>query len=100
MRQQLEHIIVEKKIYQKPELVLQDLAKELSLTDKQTSELLNLELDTNFYDYINHHRVEEAKSGIASDEYNHLTLLAIGLNAGFQSKYGHRLCFCQPPIPL
>ncbi len=75
-----------KRLFLRPELVLSDLANELGLSNKQTTELLNTELQTNFYDFVNHYRVEEAKRRIHSGEYNHLTLLAIGLEAGFQSK--------------
>jgi len=75
-----------KKLFLKPELILPDLAMELGLTTKQTTELLNTELQTNFYDFVNQYRVEEAKGKLHSGEYDHLTLLAIGLEAGFQSK--------------
>ncbi|KZN34373.1 hypothetical protein N480_22480 [Pseudoalteromonas luteoviolacea S2607] len=47
-------------LYLKNELSLNCLAKELDLTNNQTSELLNEHLDTNFYEFVNKYRVYEA----------------------------------------
>ncbi|KZN60850.1 AraC family transcriptional regulator [Pseudoalteromonas luteoviolacea] len=47
-------------LHLKNELSLNCLAKELDLTNNQTSELLNEHLDTNFYEFVNKYRVFEA----------------------------------------
>ncbi len=40
----------------------------------------------NFYSYINAFRVEEFKERVVSQKYTHLTILAIALDCGFNSK--------------
>nr|WP_247687190.1 helix-turn-helix domain-containing protein [Pseudoalteromonas luteoviolacea] len=67
------------------ELSLNGLAKELDLTNNQTSELLNDHLGTNFYEFVNKYRVQAAaqmlqlacKKTKVSDLY---------LDAGFNNK--------------
>lgn len=85
-REEMLKAMRDQKLFLKPGLVLTDLADEVGLTTKQTTELLNFELETNFYDFVNDYRVEEVKNRIVADEFKHLTLLAIGLDSGFQSK--------------
>jgi AraC-like DNA-binding protein len=85
-RDKVQNIMGEHNLFQKPNLVLTDLAQEIGLSSKQTTELLNHELKTNFYDFVNNYRVEEVKNRIASDDFKHLTILAIGFDSGFQSK--------------
>lgn len=67
-------------------LTLSDLADRLGMSDKKLSELLNQHLQTNFYDLINHYRVEAVKEKMADPTLNHYTLLALGLDSGFNSK--------------
>ena len=85
-KKQLLNIMEEQHFFLKSDIILTDLAQELDLTDKQTTELLNLELKTNFYDFVNNYRVKEVKTKITSSAFEHLTLLAIGLDSGFHCK--------------
>jgi AraC-like DNA-binding protein len=85
-KERLLNIMSKQKFFLKPDLILPDIAKELKLTDKQPTELLKLELNTNFYDFVNQYRVEEVKTKINSGKFENFTLLAIGTESGFQSK--------------
>ena len=77
-----------------PQMSLYDLASELNITSHQLTSLLNDYLKTNFYDYINHHRVEEVKRRLKSNN-NRFTILAIALECGFNSKASFNRIFKQ-----
>ena len=68
------------------ELTASELAKGLQMSRHQLSQVLNEQLGKNFYDFINEYRVEEFKSRIQLPENNHLTLLGVAFDSGFNSK--------------
>lgn len=70
------------KVYRE-HLTLAKLAKRLGGSTHQISEILNHELGTTFSDYVNHYRVEEAKSLLVIQPER--TVSAIGTKVGFQS---------------
>lgn len=84
--ERLQHYLAEKKPYLNRNLTLHDMASDLSIPDYRLSELINTNLEKNFFTLINELRVEEAKQRIRSGEYSHLTLSAIGFDSGFNSK--------------
>jgi AraC-like DNA-binding protein len=73
-------------LYLDEELTLSKLAKAIATTDKKLSTLLNQEMNTTFYDFINKYRVQSVKDKIADETFSHYTLLAIGYESGFKSK--------------
>ncbi len=76
----------ENKVYLNPALTLAQLAEDLEITTNHLSQILNTKTTANFHDFVNGYRVEEVKTRIQSNRYNHLTLLAIAFESGFQSK--------------
>jgi len=80
-------VYIEKnKPYLESNLSLSQLADSLDIYKHYLTQVLNDELKTNFYDFINNYRVEEVKRLITEDKHKHYTLLAIALEAGFNSK--------------
>jgi AraC-like DNA-binding protein len=75
-----------KKPYLNPELNLEMLAADVELSAGYVSQIINKKEKSNFYDFINRYRVEEAKELMANPKFNHFSLLAIGQEAGFNSK--------------
>lgn len=75
-----------KKPYLNPELSLEMLASGVELSAGYVSQIINKKEKSNFYDFINRYRVEEAKELMANKKFNHYSLLAIGQEAGFNSK--------------
>jgi AraC-like DNA-binding protein len=47
---------------------------------------INKEFGTNFFEFINHHRIEEAKRLLSDKAYEKLTVMEILLESGFNSK--------------
>lgn len=82
----IEKLIVEEKRYLEASLNLDSIADELHLSKSHLSRLINSELHMSFTDYVNSLRVEEAKSYLQRPEFSEYTLIAIGLEAGFNSK--------------
>lgn len=73
-------------LYRNGDLTLQHLADALSITPHNLTEVLNAHLDQTFHAFVNSYRVEEVKARLTDPECQHLTVLAIGLDAGFNSK--------------
>lgn len=74
------------KLYQEPELTLQQLANRLELPPYQLSQAINEGMGKNFYDLVNSYRVEEAKRLLLADDSLNYTILSVGFEAGFNSK--------------
>jgi AraC-like DNA-binding protein len=72
--------------YLNPEYSLENLASELKMSTSSLSQAINNESNHNFSDYINSLRVEKAKDFLIASEYSSYTILAIGLECGFNSK--------------
>jgi len=79
-------IIADKRLYREPELTLAQLASEVKVHPKVLSKVINQCAGENFYQFINRRRVEEAKQMLLNNQYNHLSILGIGMEAGFNSK--------------
>ncbi|HEY0053854.1 MAG TPA: helix-turn-helix domain-containing protein [Pedobacter sp.] len=89
----LDHCMKVKKLYRQNELTLAQLADNVGIPNHHLSQLLNERLNSNFYDYVNGYRVEEVKSELIKEETNRFTILAIALDAGFNSKASFNKAF-------
>ncbi len=76
----------EKKPFLIPEITLSALASELEVTPDYLSGIINNKLGKNFFDFINHYRIEEFKTRSMAPENNKFTLLSIAYDCGFNSK--------------
>lgn len=81
-----ENRIKNESMYLNPRLSLDIVADDLGVSKTHLSRLINAHLDTSFSNYINTLRVEQSKHLLAHPEFKHYTLLAIGLESGFNSK--------------
>ena len=84
IRARLFSLMEDDKIYRDSELTLQSLAESLLLTPHQISQFLNEQLNSNFNQFINRFRIEEAKI-LLTKNMDH-TVLTIGYFVGFNSK--------------
>jgi AraC-like DNA-binding protein len=83
---QLQRVMEKKQLYKNSLLTLQELADELSISPHHLSQVINTGLGKNFYDFVNGYRVEEIKRRLRDPKSAHLTILAIALDAGFNTK--------------
>jgi AraC-like DNA-binding protein len=69
-----------------PELSLFKLASQLDISSHLLSYTINKGFNENFYQFINRYRIEEAKKMIHNPNMNHLSLIGIAFEVGFNSK--------------
>jgi AraC-like DNA-binding protein len=62
------------------------LAKKLGTPPNHLSQLLSGGFDKNFSEYVNSYRVEAFKLRAADPSQQHLTILALAYDSGFNSK--------------
>lgn len=78
-------LMEEKKLYLDPDINLDDLASELSISKHNLSQVLNMKAEKNFYTFINSYRIEIFKEVIKNNTYPNYSLLAIAMECGFRS---------------
>lgn len=75
-----------------PELTIKDVADGLGISSKYLSQVINESFQKNFYDFINSHRIEEAKKKLRNDDPNK-TILEVLYDSGFNSKSAFNTAF-------
>lgn len=83
---QLSDYMTVQKPYLDSDLTIQDLSAMLSLPKHQLSQVINTEFGSNFYEFINRHRLEAFKKQVLDPANSHLSILGIALECGFNSK--------------
>lgn len=86
LQNKLVDLMDHKSLYLQPKLSLGDLADALETTTHSLSYVINHNFEMNFYDFINGYRVNEFIRRATSPDNSHLSLLAIALDSGFNSK--------------
>lgn len=83
---QLDELLSKSKLYLNPAISLRILAKEIGIHPNKLSKFINDNLNTNFNELINTHRLNHFKQIARSPENKHLTLLGLAYDSGFNSK--------------
>jgi AraC-like DNA-binding protein len=78
--------ILSKQRFLDAKLSLEQLADELNMSTGHLSKLINKCSAYNFSDYINSLRVAQAKALLKDDDFDNYTIVAIGLECGFNSR--------------
>ncbi|MCX6565048.1 MAG: helix-turn-helix domain-containing protein [Candidatus Aminicenantes bacterium] len=87
------YLVEVKKIYKDADVSLNSLAKQLSTSPRNLSQIINEHLGLHFHAFINKYRVEEAKKILLSPEANQTSILEIGYEVGFNSKSAFNRAF-------
>jgi len=75
------------------DLTLQKLAKTLGISPHHLSQMINEQLNQNFFEFINLYRIEEAKRMLVDPSMKHYSILAISEEVGFNSKSAFNAAF-------
>jgi len=67
-------------------LTVSDLADKLGIQRHKLTEVLNTELNMNFYRFVNTYRVEKVKKLLIDANNNNFSIEALGYDCGFNSK--------------
>jgi AraC-like DNA-binding protein len=81
------------RLYLDPDLSLDTVAAKSGIPSHHVSQLINQRLGCNFNDWVNGHRVEEAKGRLHDRRYAHQSIVAIAEGAGFRSKSTFNVAF-------
>ena len=75
------------------DLTLFNLAMIMQIHPNHLSQVINMNEQRNFFDFINYYRVEAVKENIVSKRHVNKTLLGIALECGFSSKAAFNRAF-------
>ena len=80
------NIMKDKQLYLECELTLNDLADQADIPQHQLSEVLNGQLNQNFYSFVNNYRVQYAKELLTDEKTKNMPIVELAFEAGFRSK--------------
>jgi AraC-like DNA-binding protein len=86
-------LMEDKKPWLNGELTAGQLSQLVGVSVNHLSQILNKEQQQNFFDFINSYRVNEVIRKMGDTGNSHLTLLAIALDSGFNSKTSFNTVF-------
>ncbi len=84
--QKLQSEILANKLYRNPKLSLADLSQSVAISERAISDAINQQLGKNFFQFINEYRIEEIKERLKDPNNDHLKILSLAYDAGFNSK--------------
>lgn len=84
LKNKLQSLMVNEKIYREPNLTLNDLSKELGVNSSVLSYGINNGFRKNFNDFVNEFRINEVKEKLKNSDDS--TLLGVAFDCGFNSK--------------
>lgn len=83
---EIKELFESEKTYLEPQLKIDAIAKRLNTTTNRISQIINTKSDKPFYDFVNTYRVEHFKKLLVNPENRKYTILAMGIESGFNSK--------------
>lgn len=89
----LRNHMLDKQPFLDPDLTIKELARQIGTDTKATSLLINHTLNQNFYDFINHYRIQKAAEMLRDPVNRKMTVLEILYHVGFNSKSSFNTSF-------
>jgi len=86
LKEDLQRYMKAEKPYLESQLTLPQLAKQLGISPNYLSQVINEQLQMNFFDFINEYRVAEAKFLLTSDKTKNTAVINVAYGSGFNSK--------------
>ena len=86
----LSRYVLEEKPYLEYDISLDDLSKKISISKRNLSHVMNKKFKMNFYDFINHYRLIEAKEDL---KHSSKTIKEIMYDSGFANKSSFNAIF-------
>ena len=85
-KERIARLFETERLYEEPELTLQDVAQQLQTNISVLSRLVNRSFGMNFNDLVNAYRVQRVIELMQQGQHQSQTLLALAFEAGFNSK--------------
>lgn len=83
---QIVHLLENEKMYTNPSLGLQDIGDRLRISPNYVSKIVNTQANMSFTDLVNQYRHEMVKELLQGTKFKNYKIMAIALEAGFNSK--------------
>ncbi|NKI33007.1 AraC family transcriptional regulator [Muricauda sp. DJ-13] len=84
LRSELARLFAEEKLYRKSDINLDFVALKLNTSRHNTSQIINEHFNMGFHEYVNKHRIEEAKELLANTE--NLNIIDVAYEVGYNNK--------------
>lgn len=84
--QALDEVMNKNRAYKDADLTLEALAEQVGVSPRTLSSIINMYHGCHFFEYINRHRIVDAKKLLEDPVYSKLSVLEIMHEAGFSSK--------------
>lgn len=81
----ISRIVVDEKGYLDSQLSLSSLGQQIGKSKQKTSEIINQYAKQNFNDFINYHRIQDAKRLLLEESSKNFTIASIAFDVGFSS---------------
>jgi len=81
----LQDLMVSGRPYLDCNLTLSSLSRRMGISVHHLSQIINQQGGRNFFEFVNAYRVEEARRLLEDSQSQHLTIAAVGFEAGFSS---------------
>ena len=85
-RKRLDSLFELQKPYLEPDLTLQDLAKQINISPRYLSQVINVSFQQSFYDLINRYRIQAFQDRIVEVVSKEKTILELMYDVGFNTK--------------
>ncbi len=89
----LQTVLEQDKAYLNPNLSSESLAKKIGIPPYQLSQVVNIGLNTTFFELISQYRIEEVKRRLKDEQYADETIINIAYSSGFNSKSAFNTAF-------
>ena len=86
LQEKLDSLMINDRVYLQSNLTLAEVSEKINTSTNNLSWLLNNKYQTTFYDFINGYRVKEFVKKVVNEEHLQHTILALSMDAGFNSK--------------
>ena len=86
-------VLQKDKLYKTEALTIKELGEKIGFQSYLVSQAINTILKKTFFELVNEYRIEDAKKLLENPELNKLSLVAIGFEAGFNSKSSFNTLF-------
>ncbi len=91
--EQVKKYVSEKEPYLEPSLTIQQLSKQVNISVRDLSVLINHHMNKHFFDFINEYRIEKAMGILKDVSKSKVTVLEILYEVGFNSKSSFNTAF-------
>ncbi len=91
--QKIKNLLEESEVYLDNDISLHSVAKQLDVTPRELSQVINENEQKNFSEFINHYRIEKAKTLLVDPKYANEKIATIAYDCGFGNVTSFNLAF-------